>query len=42
MQRPLASVVIDGLFSLAVLTLFLLPLLYEWVTKEREDGSRTR
>jgi hypothetical protein len=41
-QRPLTSVVIDGLFRLTVLTFFLLPLLYEWVTKEREDGSRTR
>src|SRR3954466_15383736 len=30
-QRPLASVVIGGLFTSAVLTLFLLPVLYEWV-----------
>jgi cobalt-zinc-cadmium resistance protein CzcA len=30
-QRPLASVVIGGLFSSTVLTLFLLPVLYEWV-----------
>ena len=29
-QRPLASVVIGGLFSSTVLTLFLLPVLYEW------------
>ena len=28
-QRPLASVIIGRLFSLTVLTLFLLPLLYE-------------
>ena len=30
-QRPLASVVIGGLFSATLLTLFLLPLLYDWV-----------
>ena len=30
-QRPLASVVIGGLFSSTVLTLFLLPVLYEWL-----------
>jgi heavy metal efflux system protein len=29
-QRPLASVVIGGLFSATLLTLFLLPLLYDW------------
>ena len=29
-QRPLASVVIGGLLSATVLTLFLLPLLYDW------------
>ena len=30
-QRPLASVVIGGLFSSTVLTLFLLPVLYDWI-----------
>jgi cobalt-zinc-cadmium resistance protein CzcA len=30
-QRPLASVVIGGLFTSTVLTLFLLPVLYEWM-----------
>ncbi len=30
-QRPLASVVIGGLVSSTMLTLFLLPILYEWV-----------
>jgi heavy metal efflux system protein len=33
-QRPLASVVIGGLFSSTILTLFLLPVLYEWVFAE--------
>src|SRR5438445_1857206 len=36
-QRPLASVVIGGLFSSTVLTLFLLPVLYEWIF--RTHGS---
>src|SRR5712692_1717834 len=34
-QRPLASVVIGGLFTSTVLTLFLLPVLYEWMFVER-------
>ena len=34
-QRPLASVVIGGLFSSTVLTLFLLPVLYDWVFEGR-------
>jgi cobalt-zinc-cadmium resistance protein CzcA len=33
-QRPLASVVIGGLFSSTLLTLFLLPVLYDWVFRE--------
>lgn len=33
-QRPLASVVIGGLFSSTLLTLFLLPVLYEWIFRE--------
>jgi heavy metal efflux system protein len=36
-QRPLASVVIGGLFSSTVLTLLLLPVLYDWVF--RRPGS---
>jgi len=35
-QRPLATVVIGGLFSSTLLTLFLLPLLYEWACTPRE------
>src|SRR4051812_29680100 len=34
-QRPLASVVIGGLFSSTVLTLFLLPVLYQWMFGQR-------
>jgi Cu/Ag efflux pump CusA len=30
-QRPLASVVIGGLFTSTALTLCLLPVLYEWI-----------
>jgi len=36
-QRPLASVVIGGLFSSTVLTLFLLPVLYDWVFEGRHE-----
>jgi heavy metal efflux system protein len=32
-QRPLATVVIGGLFSSTMLTLFLLPIFYEWIVK---------
>ena len=39
-QRPLASVVIGGLFSSTVLTLFLLPVLYEWVFSEGKQLQR--
>jgi cobalt-zinc-cadmium resistance protein CzcA len=35
-QRPLASVVIGGLVSSTVLTLLLLPILYEWVFAARD------
>jgi cobalt-zinc-cadmium resistance protein CzcA len=36
-QRPLASVVIGGLFSSTVLTLFLLPVLYEWIFRSHAE-----
>src|SRR5213075_2087819 len=39
-QRPLASVVIGGLFSSTVLTLFLLPVLYEWLFENRSARGR--
>ncbi len=35
-QRPLATVVIGGLFSSTALTLLLLPLVYEWIEMRRE------
>jgi len=35
-QRPLATVVVGGLLSATLLTLVLLPALYEW------DGNRRR
>jgi cobalt-zinc-cadmium resistance protein CzcA len=38
-QRPLASVVIGGLASSTMLTLFLLPVLYDWVSRDREPVS---
>ncbi len=40
-QRPLASVVIGGLFTSTLLTLVLLPVIYEWVeTRSEQRGSR--
>ena len=36
-QRPLATVVVGGLFTSTVLTLLLLPLIYEWVEGRREE-----
>ena len=40
-QRPLATVVVGGLFTSTALTLLLLPLLYEWLETRREQ-ARTR
>jgi cobalt-zinc-cadmium resistance protein CzcA len=39
-QRPLATVVIGGILSSTILTLVLLPVLYEWV--ERKRGMENR
>jgi cobalt-zinc-cadmium resistance protein CzcA len=36
-QRPLATVVIGGLLSSTLLTLFLLPVIYEWAYHERRS-----
>jgi heavy metal efflux system protein len=41
-QRPLASVVIGGLASSTMLTLFLLPVLYEWTTRGKPAAARLR
>jgi heavy metal efflux system protein len=35
-QRPLATVVVGGLFTSTVLTLVLLPAMYEWVEQRWE------
>ena len=38
-QRPLATVVIGGLFTSTVLTLFQMPVLYEWISKKHATGG---
>ena len=38
-QRPLASVVIGGLFSSTILTLFLLPVLYGWIYQKEQKAE---
>jgi heavy metal efflux system protein len=43
-QRPLATVVIGGLMSSAILTLLVLPTVYTWLEERRSaysKGSRT-
>jgi heavy metal efflux system protein len=40
-QRPLASVVIGGLVSSTMLTLFLLPVLYSWVSAGGTDKAES-
>jgi cobalt-zinc-cadmium resistance protein CzcA len=37
--RPLATVVIGGLLSATVLTLLLLPAMYEWIESRRLDSA---
>ena len=37
-QRPLATVVIGGLITSTLLTLFLLPTLYGWLERESEKN----
>ena len=39
-QRPLATVVVGGLFTSTALTLLILPLVYEWVETRREEKLR--
>jgi cobalt-zinc-cadmium resistance protein CzcA len=38
-QRPLATVVIGGIISSTLLTLFVLPVLYHWV-HQRDDKTK--
>ncbi len=38
-QRPLATVVIGGLITSTLLTLFLLPTLYRWFEREPSDSK---
>jgi len=39
-QRPLATVVVGGLFTSTALTLLLLPLMYEWLETRRERNTQ--
>lgn len=44
-QRPLATVIIGGVISSTLLTLFVLPILYQWMERERKkkkEGRRKR
>jgi cobalt-zinc-cadmium resistance protein CzcA len=41
-QRPLATVVIGGLISSTALTVFLLPLVYDWIFAQTESKKRIR
>ena len=41
-QRPLATVVVGGLFTSTALTLLLLPLLYDWVETRRAARTAAR
>lgn len=40
-QRPLATVVVGGLLSATLLTLILLPVLYEWLENRAEASQET-
>jgi cobalt-zinc-cadmium resistance protein CzcA len=40
-QRPLATVVIGGIISATLLTLFVLPVLYRLVHRRSESAERT-
>ena len=39
-QRPLASVVVGGLSTSTLLTLVLLPVIYEWMEKRAERRAK--
>lgn len=38
-QRPLATVVIGGLLTASILTLFVIPVLYQWIEKNQLDRT---
>ncbi|NTU50740.1 MAG: efflux RND transporter permease subunit, partial [Desulfobulbaceae bacterium] len=40
-QRPLASVVIGGLITSTLVTLFVLPTVYEWMEEKRPTVNKT-
>jgi cobalt-zinc-cadmium resistance protein CzcA len=40
-QRPLATVVIGGLITATLLTLYLLPMLYPWFSKKDQQGQKS-
>jgi cobalt-zinc-cadmium resistance protein CzcA len=40
-QRPLATVVIGGIISSTLLTLFVLPALYRWLHRDHDVGVLT-
>jgi cobalt-zinc-cadmium resistance protein CzcA len=41
-QRPLATVVVGGLFSSTTLTLLVLPVLYRWIEHRADDVKPQR
>ena len=41
-QRPLATVVIGGLITSTLLTLFILPILYKWIERPKLSGKMAR
>ncbi len=41
-QQPLATVVIGGMISATLLTLFVIPLLYRWVESRKERSSQVK
>ncbi|MCI0611809.1 efflux RND transporter permease subunit [bacterium] len=41
-QRPLATVVIGGVVTSTLLTLFILPVVYQWIESRREARIPTK
>jgi cobalt-zinc-cadmium resistance protein CzcA len=40
-ERPLATVVIGGLITATVLTLYILPLLYPWFSRDADKSDKS-